>query len=177
MRAVAVLHPTRPVIAYHLLWRDDVQGGWLPFTVPTDQEIAWVGYDSTGAPTELWTYWHGRILHTPWRGQVAVDVQWGKHGLLPHGTAKGGLPAFQRLIDFYVLTWVLMPDFWLGQLSRPGPWCFCHSYRRYRDFSRPLLLAPRLDAIVRTADPDPVLRQVFGVPYSRKTPWPWGRED
>ena len=63
-RAVAVLHPTRPIIAYHLLWRDDAHGAWIPFTKPTDQEIVWVGYDSTGAPTELWTYWHGTLLHT-----------------------------------------------------------------------------------------------------------------
>jgi regulator of protease activity HflC (stomatin/prohibitin superfamily) len=26
------------------------------------------------------------------------------------------------------------------------------------------------------SDPDATLRQVFGVPYSRKTPWPWGRD-
>ena len=38
-RVVAVLHPTRPLIAYHLLWRDDVHGSWIPFTVPTDEEV------------------------------------------------------------------------------------------------------------------------------------------
>ena len=62
-RAVAVVHPTRRVIAYHLLWRDDVHGAWIPRTVPTDEEVVWVGYDSTGAPSDLWTYWHGDILH------------------------------------------------------------------------------------------------------------------
>src|SRR5206468_12440129 len=83
-RVVAVLHPTRPIIAYQLLWRDDVHGSWIPFTVPTDEEVLWVGYDSSHVPTDLWTYWHGRILHTPWpRSQVRIDVQWGKHGSLP----------------------------------------------------------------------------------------------
>src|ERR1044071_1272848 len=92
-RVVAVLHPTRPIIAYHLLWRDDVNGSWIPFTVPTDQEIVWVGYDSTQAPVEVWTYWHGAILHTPWpRKQVAIDVQWGKHGSLPRGIRESDLP-------------------------------------------------------------------------------------
>src|SRR5829696_6653274 len=38
-RIVAVVHPTRPIIAYHLLWRDDVNGAGIPFTVATDQEI------------------------------------------------------------------------------------------------------------------------------------------
>src|SRR2546429_386947 len=42
-RVVAVLPPTRRVIAYHLLWRDDVHGSWIPFTVPTDEEIVWIG--------------------------------------------------------------------------------------------------------------------------------------
>lgn len=57
LRVVAVLHPDLPIIAYHLLWSDDVHGAWLPFTNATDQEIVWVGYDSTLAPTDLWTYW------------------------------------------------------------------------------------------------------------------------
>ena len=42
-RVVAVIHPTRRVIAYHLLWREDVHGSWVPFTVPTDEEVPWVG--------------------------------------------------------------------------------------------------------------------------------------
>ena len=36
-RVVAVVHPTRPLVAYHLLWRDDAHGSWIPFTTPTDQ--------------------------------------------------------------------------------------------------------------------------------------------
>ena len=62
-RAVAVVNPSRPIIAYHLLWRDDVHGSWIPFTVPTDEEIVWVGYDTTRAPTDIWTFWHGSVLH------------------------------------------------------------------------------------------------------------------
>jgi hypothetical protein len=83
-RVVAVLHSVRRVIAYRLLWRDDVHGSWIPFTVPTDEEVLWVGHDSTYAPTDVWTCWHGQILRTAWpRSQVAIDVQWGKHGSLP----------------------------------------------------------------------------------------------
>ena len=173
LRAVAVLHPSRPIIAYHLLWADDAVGAWLPFTNPTDQEVIWVGYDSTLAPTDLWTYWHGTILHADWRGkgQVLVDVQWGKHGSIPRGTRRGDLPAFRSLWVFYALSW-LVPDLWLGAFSRRGPFCFCHSFRRYQQFTRPMLLAPELDAVVRTADPDGVLRATFGERYSRKPAWP-----
>ena len=172
-RAVAVVHPTRRVIAYHLLWRDDVHGAWIPFTVPTDEEVLWVGYDSTKAPTDLWTYWHGRILHTPWKGtQVAVDVQWGKHGTLPMGVVESDLPKTGTLNDFYALTIIGLPDILLGDIFRKGPLCFCHSYARYRDFSRVLLLADHIDAVARTEDPREVLHAVFGSKYSNKKQWP-----
>ena len=173
-RVVAVLHPQRPVIAYHLLWQDDVNGSWIPFTVPTDEEVIWVGYDSTRAPTDLWTYWHGTLLHADWRerGQVAVDVQWGKHGSMPHGLIESDLPSIKKLNDFYAFTWLSLPDIWLGNLTRRGPWCFCHGYARYRDFSRQVPLSTRLDVVVRAEDAREALGAVFGRPYSRKTPWP-----
>lgn len=173
-RVVAVLHPTRPVIAYHLLWKDDVNGSWIPFTVPTDEEVIWVGYDSTRAPSDIWTYWHGKILHADWRerGQVAIDVQWGKHGSLPHGVIQSDLPGFRKLNDFYAFTILGLPDIWLGNLTRRGPWCFCHGYARYRDFSVETPLGARLDAIVRGEDARATLAAVFGKPYSRKTAWP-----
>src|SRR4029453_18058708 len=49
---VAILPRSGRIIGYHLLWRDDVHGSWIPFTVPTDQEVLWVGYDWTYAPTD-----------------------------------------------------------------------------------------------------------------------------
>ena len=175
-RVVAVLHPTRPLIAYHLLWSDDAHGAWAPFTRATDQEILWVGYDSTKSPVDLWTYWHGSILHADWsgRGQVAADVQWGKHGMLPRQTRESDLPRGQGLTTFYLLTW-LVPELWLGRLVREGPWCFCSGPARYREFTRPLLLGERLDAIVRTEKPDKALSAVFGADYSRKPEWPGQR--
>ena len=172
-RVVAVVHPTRRVIAYNLLWRDDVHGAWLPFTTATDQEVVWVGYDSTLAPVEIWTYWHRRILHTPWpRAGVEVDVQWGKHGSMPGRVVPGDLPAFQTLNAFYALAILGVPDIVLGRLNRSGPWCFCHGPQRFRQFTRPLALAHHIDATVSTEHPDPALRAVFGRHYSRKRAWP-----
>jgi hypothetical protein len=136
-RVVAVVHPTRPIIAYHLLWRDDVHGSWIPFTVPTDQEVVWVGYDSTATtPTHLWTFWHGTILHTRLGPdqRAEVDVQWGKHGSLPRGTYEHQLPRFKTLNSFFLFAWLGLPDIWLGNFTRRGPWCYCHGYGRYRDF-------------------------------------------
>ena len=172
-RAIAVVHPDSQVIAYHLLWRDDAHGAWIPFTVPTDQEIIWVGYDGSGAPTRVWTYWHGSVLTAPVpRTQVAIDVQWGKHGSLPRGTRPADLPRLQSLGVFYAMTWAL-PDYWLGRVSREGPLCFCHSPSRYRQFDRAELLAPQLDAVVETATPGAALSAVFGATYSEKPEWPW----
>ncbi|HJQ10880.1 MAG TPA: hypothetical protein VJ840_07590 [Gemmatimonadaceae bacterium] len=172
-RVVAVLHPSRPLIAYHLLWRDDVHGSWIPFTVPTDEEVLWVGYDSTYAPVDLWTYWHGRILHTPWpRSQVAVDVQWGKHGSMPRNVRQSDLPRLQSLNFFYAMTIFGLPDILLSDLNRKGPLCFCHGYTRYRQFTRPLLVSERIDAVVRAEDASAVLKEVFGSKYSNKHRWP-----
>ena len=171
-RVVAVVHPTRNIIAYHLLWRDDAHGAWIPFTKATDQEIVWVGYDSTSAPTDMWTYWHGRILHTPWLGRAAeFDVQWGKHGSMPRGMVLSDLPALARLRSFYAFAWLGVWDIALGKASRPGPWGFFGSYSRYREFTQPVHLADRLDLVTRTDDPRALLRTVFGR-YSEKRPWP-----
>lgn len=171
-RVVAVVHPDSQVIAYHVLWNNEAHNAWVPFTVATDQEMVWVGYDTTGAPERVWTYWHGSVLTTPWpKRQVAIDVQWGTHGSLPRGTRLGDLPRLQSLRSFHALTW-LLPDLWLGRLTRPGPFCFCRGYARYTEFTRPEPLASRIDAVVVTEDPDLALHAVFGH-YSRKPAWPW----
>ena len=177
-RVVAIVHPTNPVIAYHLLWRDDAHGAWLPFTKPTDAEIVWVGFDAAHAPTDVWTYWHGTILHTDWRGKgpVAMDVQWGKHGSMPHATHLADLPRLKSLDAFYILTWLGMPDLWLGNLSRSGPWCFCHRYGRYAEFTRAIPLGARIDGVVRASNPRATLRAMFGRGAANKTPWPPGFE-
>jgi hypothetical protein len=173
-RVVAVVHPTRRIIAYHLLWRDDVHGSWIPFTVPTDQEVVWVGYDAARNPTDLWTFWHGTILHTDWRnkGPAQVDVQWGKHGSLPRRVVESDLPESKTLNSFYLFSWVGLPDIWLGLLTRPGPNCFCKGYGRYRQFSKLMSLGNRLDVVLRTENPNPALAAVFGKRFSKKRTWP-----
>ena len=174
-RVVAVVHPTKRIIAYHLLWRDDVNGAWIPFTVPTDQEVIWVGYDETGAPTDVWTYWHGTLLHTGWaKSQVAINIQWGKHGSMPRGLVESTLPKPKTLNFFFAATRFLVPDMLLSRAMRGGPATFPYGYDRYRDFSRVMPLSNRLDAVTKTDKPEPVLEAVFGKKYSRKPTWPKG---
>jgi len=173
-RTVAVLHPTRRVIAYYLSYEHDVAARWSPFAQGPDEEEFWVGYDATLAPTDLWTYWHGDILHTNWRGkgELGVDVQWGKHGSLPHGMPRSNLPRDKSLEIFYAMTYIF-PDLWFGRFSSRGPLCFCHSFARYLEFTRPILLGAQLTAIGRTADPDSLLTAIFGTQYAHKPFWPW----
>lgn len=174
-RVVAVVNPARPIIAYHLLWRHDVNGQWAPWAKPSDEEVVWVGYDpSTHAATDLWTYWHGTVLHTPWgdKGPPAVDVQWGKHGSMPRGTILSDLPPNKTLNSFYAFEIALVPDILLGKLVHGGPWGFFHSFQRYRDFSKVLPLVDKLDLVVKTEDPRVPLRAVFGRVYSNKKWWP-----
>jgi hypothetical protein len=174
-RVVAVVHPTEPIVAYHLLWRHDVNGQWLPWAKPSDEEVAYVGYDpNTGAPTQVWTYWHGTLLHTLWlnRGTVEIDVQWGKHGSLPRGIDTKDLPPAKTLNSFYAYEILLLPDILVGKLVHGGPTGFFHSFRRYRDFSRAVPLAARLDLVVKTDDPRDALHAVFGRLYSNKRWWP-----
>jgi hypothetical protein len=121
----------------------------------------------------VWTYWHGSILHTSWpRSQVAIDVQWGKHGSLPRNVRQSDLPRSKSLNFFYTMTIFGEPDILLGDINRKGPLCFCHGYTRYREFTRPILLTDKLDVVARTADPTEILRQVFGNKYSDKHHWP-----
>jgi hypothetical protein len=174
-RVVAVIHPTRPIIAYHVLWNHDVNGQWVPWAKATDAEVMWVGYDrATGAATDVWTYWHGAVLHADWRdhGMPAVAVQWGKHGNLPYGVIESTLPKPRTLNFFYAAEWLLLPDLWLGKISHGGPWGFGGSYRRYREFTRVVPLVFRLDAVARSEDPRPVLNAVFGEHHADKRHWP-----
>jgi hypothetical protein len=78
----------------------------------------------------------------------------------------------QTLTNFWVSSWIGLPDIWLGRITRRGPLCFCHGYKRYATFDRPVLSGDKIDVIARTDNPHAVLSAVFGRVYSKKTPWP-----
>jgi hypothetical protein len=86
---------------------------------------------------------------------------------------ESDLPRLSTLNFFYALHVLGIPDMILGNTARKGPVCFCRSYRRYRDYSRPLALAERIDVVGRVEDPRGVLSAVFGAHYSNKVWWPW----
>jgi hypothetical protein len=179
-RVIAVLHPTRPLIGYRLLWNHDVNGQWMPWTKATDIEAVWVQYDPrTRAPTKLWTYWHGVMVCADWRGKgtPSVIVQWGKHGTLPYGTIVSDLPKSRKMNVFYALEFFLIPDIVLGKIQHGGPFGFFRGYRRYREFSRVMPLSGRLDAVARGLDPGIVQTAVFGPRHANKQHWPEEEKD
>lgn len=85
---VAIVHPKKNIIGYHLLWEDD----WdFPDDYePSDHEIIWVEYEATSKRVKrVLTYFHGHVLPSTdcetENGRIHIFVQWGKHGSLPTG--------------------------------------------------------------------------------------------
>ena len=88
----AVIHPDQRIVAFHLLWDDDID--YPDDNDPSDHEVVWVRYTPEGRFDRLSTYFHGRILEggdaarrdaAAHGGRPAVLVQWGKHGSMPVG--------------------------------------------------------------------------------------------
>ena len=92
---VAIHHPAEPMIAYHFFWEDDID--FPEDNDPCDHELVWVRYDPNSMKVvSFHTYFHERILSSPEaiadaarnQQRPRVNVQWGKHGSLPHGWQK-----------------------------------------------------------------------------------------
>ena len=88
----AILHPDKPIIAYHLFWEDDL--GFPSDNDPCDHEVIWVEYDrATLKVVRVSTYWHGKIVTTDAAtadanahgGRPWIGVEWGFHGSVPFG--------------------------------------------------------------------------------------------
>lgn len=90
---VVVLHPSEPLIAYHLVWQDDID--FLTDNDPGDHEIVWIRYNTDDRKTveRAWAYWHGKFPCSEAAldrangadARIKVSVQWGKHGSLLDG--------------------------------------------------------------------------------------------
>jgi hypothetical protein len=91
-----ILHPSRPLVAYHMFWEDDID--FPEDNDPCDHELLWVEYaEDLQTITGVSTYFHGRILRgsaeaiedaRAHAGRPRFNVQWGKHGSLLLGWEK-----------------------------------------------------------------------------------------
>lgn len=180
---VAILHPERPVIAYHLFWDDDL--GFPSDNDPCDHEIVWVEYDpSTDKLVRVWTYWHGRIVTTDegttdansHGGRPWIGVQWGYHGSVPW-KALGQVAEVDRI----------MRDHWarahagaqppLDPLARGWPTKYEGDFKAFTHFSvpfdpRPRLRDPGLVYVSRWANAT-INRYCLRYNFAAKTEWPW----
>ena len=92
MDVVAVVHPERPLIGYHLFWEDDID--FPDDDEPCDHEEVWVAFEpGAAAVSRVCCWYHSRLLDSAGAvraanrrgGRPAVYVQWGKHGSLLDG--------------------------------------------------------------------------------------------
>ena len=89
---VVIIHPERPIIAYHLFWEDDID--FPDDSEPCDHEEVWVSYAPEGGEvTGVYTWYHSHLVTSQAAADVAnrpggrpvVYVEWGKHGSLLDG--------------------------------------------------------------------------------------------
>ena len=139
---VPVLHPSKPVIAYHMFFEEDAllagRGRDL------DHEVMWVKYDPvTLKIDDVFTLWHRTVLRTDLctldararRQHPRICVQWGQHGMLPFGW-EGLLSARPRLelvFHYEIATYLNR----IPRISRIKPTVvFRGSYDDYVTFTR-----------------------------------------
>lgn len=140
---VVLVHPTRPWIAFHLFWDDDID--FPEDNDPTDHEVVWVEYDpALRVAHSVATYFHGRILRHPVQGRPEIGIEWGKHGSLP---LVDGRPAVEpeALANHWrrlSTSGRRLPD---HPLSRGWPRRFEGDWQAYRTFDREIDLGTHLN--------------------------------
>jgi hypothetical protein len=181
---VAVMHPDKPVIAYHLFWDDDID--FPADNEPADHEIVWVEFDpATKAVTQISTYLHGYIVHgeeaaaeaNVHGGRPWVGVEWGKHGSLAWGAADGSEGAGKVLHH----NWTALHNEGRKRqdhpLARGWPLKFTGDFSAYKNFSveldpRDLLQERKLTIVSRW--PNAAINQhCLRYNFAPKTEWPW----
>lgn len=174
---VAVVHPERPFIAYHLFWDDDID--FPEDNDPCDHEVVWVELDAARTRAlAVHTYFHGTILTSPIApGERArIGVEWGKHGSLPLGADDRPT----RVPSSFKAHWKRLSEQGrrLGEhpLGAGWPVKFEGTFEEYATFPRLLDPAARLSidaAVQRTRWPNAVLNQrVLRYNFRVKVEWP-----
>lgn len=178
---VAIVHPDKPVIGYHLFWDDDI--AYPADNEPCDHEIVWVEYDpESRRVTRVSTYFHGKILSPPEAvddanahgGRAFVGVEWGFHGSVPMGGFAAAEPTLRRHWD---LAHRHARDVPRSPLARGWPEEYAGDFDAYSKFEvdrdpRPVLKKNGLIYVSRW--PTATLnRYCLRYNFAAKPEWPW----
>ena len=179
----AILHPEKPIIAYHLFWEDDI--GYPADNEPCDHEVVWIEFDrATLKVVRVSTYFHGRIITTDAATEEAnahggrpwIGVEWGFHGSLPWKSIGTAVPDVDRILKGHWETAHVtrIPP---HPLARGWPREFTGDYAAYLTFSvanDPLPLLRERALIYATRWPTATLnRYCLRYNFAAKTEWPW----
>ena len=182
---VAVIHPQKPFIAYHLFWDDDID--FPEDNDPTDHEVVWIEYDKKSMKVvDVITYFHGRRLNSKDavkeananEGRARINVEWGKHGSVPYCAAPESCKKIYAMLKDH---WQKLHTIGIRRpnhyFARNWPHKFAGNFSDYVDFSRfidPVSMLKSRNTIVTTKWANAVLDQYF-IPYNfyPKTEWPW----
>ncbi len=181
---VAIIHPEKPIIAYHLFWEDDL--GFPSDNDPCDHEVVWIEYDpATRRVTRVHTYWHGRIVSpeaaiadaNSHSGRAWIGVEWGFHGSVPFG-ARGTIQAVDDTLRSHWERAHNPPkDKPRDPLARGWPTEFAGDFAAFTTFSvaydpRPMLRERDLVYVSRWANAT-INRYCLRYNFAAKTEWPW----
>lgn len=143
---VAVHHPEKPVIGYHLFWEDDYD--FPDDYEPCDHEEVWIEYDpETEQLTNVMCWFHARVLESEqavveanqYGQRPVIRIEWGKHGSLLAGWETMTEP----LTSVSISQWLMETYEHVSRggrtpahpLKRFWPKGFNGSYEEYLDFS------------------------------------------
>ncbi|WP_025693148.1 hypothetical protein [Paenibacillus zanthoxyli] len=184
---VAIHHPTRPLIGYHLFWEDDFD--FPDDYEPCDHEEIWVEYDpDKETVTQVMTFFHSSVISSEEAVREAreqgerpiIRIEWGKHGSLLKGWETINIPMknmtmqdWMRQTYEHVKAGGRLPE---HPLKRFWPRGFEGSYESYIDFSvlvDPLLYLERKPLMFKSLDANAILfTQAIPYNFHPKMEWP-----
>ncbi|WP_414662463.1 hypothetical protein [Horticoccus sp. 23ND18S-11] len=180
---VAIVHPEKPIIAYHLFWEDDF--GFPSDNDPCDHEVVWIEFDrATQRVTKVTTYWHGRQVSTDdavadansHSGRAWIGVEWGFHGSIPW-RAIGQVPAVDEVLrSHWKKAHDVMKTLPRDPLARGWPTEFSGDFAAFTTYTvpfdpRPMLRERGLVYVSRWANAT-INRYCLRYNFSAKTEWP-----
>jgi len=139
---IPVLHPEKPVFAYHIFLEDDAFMNWGGNKY--DHEIVWIEFDPVSLKlADVSMYWHRTVLRTEdclmdakaSDQRPKVYMQWGQHGILPFGWEK--IQTARPLVELAAHYGLVTELSTLREKQNiDNPIIFQKSYQEYLEFTK-----------------------------------------